>query len=80
MGWKDEALCFGTDTDMFIDEDEAALRMCRSCPVQPQCLEYAIETDAKGVWGGTTEAQREVYRLKDSLLDGEIEIRWEELR
>lgn len=28
------------------------------CPVIAQCLDYAIETKAAGVWGGTTHAQR----------------------
>ena len=40
---------------------EAAIAMCRKCPVLKQCLEYALqhpESTEYGVWGGTTVAQR----------------------
>ena len=34
-----------------------ALRICRSCPVQLDCLRFALEhDDIKGVWGATTTA------------------------
>ena len=40
---------------------EAAIAMCRSCPVLKQCLEYALrhpESTEYGIWGGTTPFQR----------------------
>ena len=40
---------------------EAAIDMCRKCPVLKQCLEYALrhpESAEYGVWGGTTATQR----------------------
>lgn len=76
MGWQDRARCYGTDSNMFMDELAEALLLCRKCPVQVPCLEYAINTDAQGIWGGTTAKQREVWRLRDSLLGGEIAIIW----
>lgn len=37
---------------------------CKSgsgCPVQQQCLQYALDNNEKsGVWGGTTEFERQV--------------------
>ena len=36
---------------------EAAIDMCRKCPVLKQCLEYALrhpESTEYGIWGGTT--------------------------
>ena len=40
---------------------EAAITMCRKCPVLKQCLEYALrhpEYTEYGIWGGTTPPQR----------------------
>ena len=40
---------------------EAAIAMCRKCPVLKQCLEYALrhpEYTEYGIWGGTTPPQR----------------------
>lgn len=79
MGWQDQAFCIGTNTDWFIDGWDEAVRICGDCPVKKQCLEYALETDSVGVWGGTTDAEREELRKRDSLLDGEITVVWEKL-
>jgi WhiB family transcriptional regulator, redox-sensing transcriptional regulator len=36
-----------------------AKKMCSMCPVQKQCLEWALETEQPyGVWGGKSEAER----------------------
>ena len=43
----------------------AAVRaLCRSCPVQPQCLDYAMTTRGVdfGTWGGYTQAERRRLR------------------
>jgi len=38
---------------------EIAKKICATCPVQSQCLEYALEARIDhGVWGGTAERQR----------------------
>ena len=40
---------------------EAAIDMCRKCPVLKQCLEYALqhpESTEYGIWGSTTPPQR----------------------
>lgn len=50
----------GTDRSASAAE---ALRICRSCPVQLDCLRFALEhDDIKGVWGATTTAQRDEAR------------------
>lgn len=61
--WMSRARCRDTDTDWFFAADEYAqmrsARWCRQCPVQAECLQYALETDSRfGVWGGLTEQQR----------------------
>jgi WhiB family transcriptional regulator, redox-sensing transcriptional regulator len=61
--WQDQALCAETDPEAFYPElgesAEPAKRICRSCEVRAECLEYALENgEAFGIWAGTTERQR----------------------
>jgi WhiB family transcriptional regulator, redox-sensing transcriptional regulator len=38
---------------------EVAKRVCASCPVRSQCLEYALANRVmNGVWGGASERER----------------------
>jgi WhiB family redox-sensing transcriptional regulator len=40
-------------------ERKLALEICRRCPVQKTCAEYAITArEPFGIWGGTTPADR----------------------
>jgi WhiB family transcriptional regulator, redox-sensing transcriptional regulator len=61
--WQDRALCAQTDPEAFFPERggsvREAKRVCRSCEVRTECLQYAIEHDEKyGVWGGMSERER----------------------
>lgn len=63
MRWQDDALCATTDPDLFFPEPRdkavAAKRICASCRVKDECLEYALEArEEHGVWGGLTEVER----------------------
>ena len=60
-------VCAQTDPEIwFPEKGEAthrAKKLCRTCPLQKQCLEYALETNEMfGVWGGLTVKER--LRLK----------------
>lgn len=63
--------CQTTDPEIFFpDQDESlgtyniAKQMCFECPVQKQCLDYAMKTNQLfGVWGGLT--YRERFRLRN---------------
>lgn len=62
-GWRDGALCAQTDPEAFFPEKGGsprdAKRVCRSCDVRSECLEYALERDERfGIWGGMTERER----------------------
>ena len=71
-GWRDSAACRNTDPNLFfpagttgaaVEEIEAAKAICRSCVVQKECLEFALEANQDtGVWGGTTEDERRKIR------------------
>jgi len=69
--WQGRAACRGPNTIIFFppshferkDEREArearAKSICHSCPVQRQCLDYALSIrEPHGIWGGLTEAER----------------------
>lgn len=62
-GWQDDAACSGVDIDVYFSLDEGnqrrAIELCRTCPVQQECLRYAIEHDELyGIWGGMLESER----------------------
>ena len=70
--WRTAASCRSTDPDLFfpvgttgtaLDHISAAKSVCRACPVQVPCLDYALETNQdSGIWGGTSEEERRVLR------------------
>ena len=63
LGWQDRALCAQTDPEAFFPEKggstREAKRVCRSCEVRAECLEYALEHGERwGIWGGLSERER----------------------
>lgn len=64
--WRTQANCRGQHQKMFPKEHKdityitEARALCRNCPVQTPCLEYALQypaTDMHGVWAGLTSRQ-----------------------
>src|ERR671923_144147 len=67
LTWQERALCAQTDPEAFFPEKGGSTReakkVCRSCEVRAECLEYALEHDERfGIWGGLSERERR--RLK----------------
>lgn len=68
--WRLDAACLGGDTDLFVSTGKGevpigAYRVCRTCPVRRDCLDYALslpEADDEGVWGGTSKRARSLIR------------------
>ena len=65
--WMDDALCAQVDTELFFPEQgkssREARKVCRSCPVKKECLEWSLKTGQRfGVWGGMSERQRRKMR------------------
>ena len=61
--WQQHALCAQTDPEAFFPEKggstREAKRVCMSCEVRVQCLDYALENDERfGIWGGLSERER----------------------
>lgn len=69
LGWQADALCAETDPEAFFPEKGGstrdAKRICDSCDVRQQCLEYALENDERfGIWGGLSERERRKLRKR----------------
>lgn len=70
--------CATSDPDSFFSEDQPegqiyirpiyryereAKRTCLECPYMQRCLQFALDNpDIQGIWGGTTERQRNMIR------------------
>ena len=69
LAWMDRALCPEVDPELFFIEKGGstapAKRVCQSCEVRAECLEFALDHEyvaVYGVWGGMSERERR--RLK----------------
>jgi WhiB family redox-sensing transcriptional regulator len=70
--WRDHAACRDTSPDLFfpvgttgpaLEQIAEAKAVCRICPVETACLEYALVTNQDtGIWGGTSEEERKKIR------------------
>jgi len=69
--WRARAACRGPETALFFPptsverkedreaREQRAKAICRGCPVQRDCLDYAVGVgEMHGIWGGLNEAER----------------------
>jgi WhiB family redox-sensing transcriptional regulator len=67
--WTEQAACVGYSPEMFFPEKSdkggnmaSALAVCKKCPVQTECLKWALDVETfatrHGVFGGLTAQQR----------------------
>jgi len=66
--WRRRASCRGLETDLFFPPGTAgsswvaldeAKRVCADCPVQQECLVWAVAAGVDdGIWGGLTPEER----------------------
>jgi WhiB family redox-sensing transcriptional regulator len=69
LAWQSDSLCAQTDPEAFFPEKGGSTRdakkICSSCEVRAQCLEYALENDEWfGIWGGLSERERRKLRKR----------------
>lgn len=71
--WRDDALCPQVSIDEFhveqgigsTEQINFAKQICGLCPVQAECLDYALAANEQiGVWGGTTPKARQRLRAE----------------
>lgn len=71
--WMAHGLCAHEDPTIFFPSDGVgvikAQRLCRQCPKQEHCLEYALTNKIDhGVWGGESErARRRLIRKRNAI-------------
>jgi WhiB family redox-sensing transcriptional regulator len=69
LAWQTDSLCAQTDPEAFFPEKGGSTRdakkICGSCEVRNQCLEYALQNDERfGIWGGLSERERRKLRKR----------------
>lgn len=75
LSWMDHAACREVGTEPFFPTTNVdgmavtcyaeAKKICASCTVSPQCLEYALRLNIEhGLFGGLTERERRVIRRR----------------
>lgn len=66
--WMDRSICRDTSIDFTSDKPWAiaeAIAVCHCCPVEQDCLEYALaRREPEGVWGGLDPDQRAALLLQ----------------
>lgn len=73
ISWKDRGACLGADLNLFLpplgerkDErrvrEQEAKEICGRCAVMEQCLNWALQHNEHGVWGGTSDEDRKKLR------------------
>lgn len=71
LSWQTDALCAQTDPEAFFPEKGGstrdAKRICTTCDVRSECLEYALQNDERfGIWGGLSERERRKLKRRAS--------------
>jgi WhiB family redox-sensing transcriptional regulator len=67
--WYARAACLGLPLGLFFADDGErtthAQEVCRRCPVQRECLDYALTNGIRhGVWGGLSAGERRGLRSR----------------
>ncbi len=67
--WMAQAKCRDYPAEVFFPRDGVGVlitqKICDECPVEQDCLEYALENHVDhGIWGGKSERERR--RLRSS--------------
>ena len=71
--WRDRARCREEDPELFFPvgtgdpakvQIAAAKKICAQCPVVEPCLTWALDNGQTGVWGGTSDEERQSIRRR----------------
>lgn len=60
--WMGKAVCASADPEEWFPEkgssSQAAKKICAGCPVVNECLQFALDHNEYGIWGGTSRRER----------------------
>jgi WhiB family redox-sensing transcriptional regulator len=67
--WRERALCAEVDPELWFPEpgcdSPAAKLICGRCPVQVECLDFAMTNyEPYGIWGGLSAHERRELRAE----------------
>lgn len=83
MPWEfqAEASCLGIDSEFFFPEkniwsieNQQVKKLCQTCMVKKDCLDYALRHSVDGIWGGTNRRQRQKLRKQLNIVPIPIKI------
>lgn len=64
-----EANCVSSDPNLFFPSGQDMMQMtrtaksiCAECDIVERCLEYALKNVQWGIWGGTTQPERNILK------------------
>ncbi len=83
--WESTPACAGTDTELWFNEDDEPgyreknllQRICASCEVRNQCLEYSLKHSVMRYWAGTTPRERQRLREQLGIVSEPIYSAWD---
>ena len=68
----DKPTCAQTDPELYFpppggqekfqNDNVRARDLCLDCPWQSECLQWALDNNEWGIWGGTTDSMRDVIK------------------
>ena len=78
--FREEANCADTDSEAFFTTEGTSTysnismlrRICGSCTVKEDCLDYALKHEVLGYWGNTTEHQRRKIRQRLNIIPRQL--------
>jgi len=78
--FTEEANCADTDSEAFFTVEGTSTypnifmlrKICGSCIVVNDCLDYALKNEVMGYWGNTTEHQRRKIRQKLNIIPRQL--------
>lgn len=66
--FRDQANCRDLGVDSFFPDGgrvpDHLRQLCGTCPVQTECLEWALRWNEEGIWGGKSKPQRARIRRR----------------
>jgi WhiB family redox-sensing transcriptional regulator len=83
--WMPQGACQGEDPELFfpvtaagpaLAQVLAAKAVCFRCAVRAACLAFALATGQAGIWGGTTQDERQAMRCSAGLAGHEHSDSW----
>ncbi len=57
----------GPERAVILSRADVAMMVCAICPVVAECLQYSLENEPFGIWGGLDENARHMIRVKEKI-------------